>query len=99
MILTRHLVLDTKDNADADNGEDKTRKPHPHLDLIVLGCRILNVVLTSLGAPFLENAKLLAHGTTERVYASRCTTAYSLASEPQNLPLQSELGEGNDNHE
>ena len=94
-----HVVLNTEDNANADDGEEQTGSPHPHLDLLVRGGRVLNKVLVCLGTSLLGPGQFTTELLANSVETGSNTTVESLESEVDDLVLKYELGEGDGNHE
>lgn len=95
----RHVELDTHHDADANNGEDQSGAPHPHLHL-VLGCgRVFDqICLVLMATVLLEEAKLLASGLANVVYALADSARNRTECKENDLVLKEQLGEGNSNH-
>lgn len=94
-----HVVLDAEDNANADDRQNQTRSPHPHLDLLVGSRGILYQVFFRLRTSLLGPSKFATKLLANSVKTSRGTAVDGLESEEKDLVLEDELGERDRNHE
>jgi len=83
-----HVELNTHHNTRADDGKNKTRHPHPHLDLFVWRSGVLDNVGLILGGPVTEPAEVFTSRLSKLVDALTRTTSNSLASKPNDVILK-----------